>query len=408
MKRDFFAGNRQRLREQCKPQSVIVLSAFAQMQGDNDQAAPFKQEANFWYLCGITEADWRLVIDVDTGDEWLIAPHRSFAREMFDGGIATDEAATTSGVKHIVDKREGAAVLKRLLAKKNRAYTITPRSLRLFDIVPNPAYQRLVTQLKRNVEVVDARLMIARMRAIKQPVEIAAMQTAIDITLDGLEAILPQLKNMHHEYEVDALLTYEFRRRGVIHGFDPIIAAGKNTCVLHHPLPKDKFVMNDWLLLDIGAEFENYKADVTRTIPLGNPSQRHLAVYAAVERMHAYALNMLHDGVSTKEYMQKAYQYVGEEMKKLGLIDKVKLDYTSVFKFMPHAVSHGLGIDAHDPLGQPEKLLENMTLTVEVGVYIPSEGIGVRLEDDIRITKTGAINMSGRVPIELEALRRML
>jgi Xaa-Pro aminopeptidase len=408
MTSDFFTANRRRLRGQCKPGSIIVLTAFTQMQGDNDQAAPFKQEANFWYLCGINEADWRLIIDVDSGDEWLVAPHRSFARQMFDGGVPADDAARTSGIKQVIDKREGAALLKQLFAKKKQAYTVFPRSLRPFDMVPNPAQQRLVAQLKKTAEVTDLRLTMARMRAIKQPVEVIAMQSAIDITLDALGVILPKLKDMHHEYEVDALLTYEFRRRGVLHGFDPIVAAGKNTCVLHHPLPKDPFVQNDWLLLDVGAEVDNYKADITRTIPLGQPSERHLQVYAAVQRMHAYALGMLKHGVPTKEYMQKAYQYAGEEMKKLGLVDKIKLDYTSVFKFMPHAVSHGLGIDTHDPLGQPETLQENMTLTVEVGIYIPQEAIGVRLEDDILITKAGATNMSGRVPIGLELLRKML
>jgi Xaa-Pro aminopeptidase len=213
---------------------------------------------------------------------------------------------------------------------------------------------------------------------------------------------------MHHEYEVDAALTAQFRRAGATHGFDPIVAAGKNTCVLHHPLPKDPFVQNDWLLLDIGAEAGCYPADITRTIPIGNPSARHIQVYEAVQRMHEYSFNLLHDGIPAKEYMQRSYQNVGHELKKLGLISEIKMDNTSVFKYMPHAVSHGLGVDVHDPLGRPETLVENMALTVEVGIYIPDEGIGVRLEDDVVITKTGAVNLSAALPIALKDLRGML
>jgi Xaa-Pro aminopeptidase len=407
MKPSFFSGNRRRLSEGLKPRSFLVLTAFARVQGDNDGAAPFHQESNFWYLTGITEPDWKLVIDLDSAQEFLIAPHVNFVHQMFDGSLTPQDAKKVSGVAKILTKREGAQLLKDLLGKKKQVYTVLPQDLRLFGIVPNPALRRLQTQLK-SLTVTDVRLDIARLRAIKQPEEIATMQKSIDITLDALEELLPQLKNLQYEYEVDALLTSHFRKNAAVHGFEPIVAAGKNTCVLHHPLPKDPLKQNDWLLLDIGAKVDGYSADITRTLPIGNPSPRHIEFYEAVERMHNYAFSMLKDGVPAKEYMEKAYQNVGEELKKLGLITHIKMDYTSVFKYMPHAVSHGLGVDVHDPLGRPETLKANMTLTVEVGAYNPAEGIGVRLEDDILITKDGAINMSKRVPITLERLRKMI
>lgn len=408
MKSAFFTGNRRRLAEQLKPHSFVVLTAFARMQGDNDGAAPFHQESNFWYLTGISEADWRLVIDLDTGQEYLIAPHVNFVHQMFDGSLTPQEAKEISGVQDVLTKREGAQLLKNLLGKKKQAYTVLPQNLRLYGFAPNPAQRRLQTQLK-GVTITDLRLTLAKMRAIKQPEEIESMQKSIDLTLDAFEVLLPQLKNLHHEYEVDAILTAHFRKNGAVHGFEPIVAAGKNACVLHHPLPKDPIIQNDWLLLDIGAKVDGgYSADITRTVPIGDPSPRHVAFYEAVENMHAYTFDMLKDGVPAKEFMEKAYQNVGEELKKLGLITTIKMDYTSVFKYMPHAVSHGLGVDVHDPLGRPETLQENMTLTVEVGAYNPAEGIGVRLEDDVLITKAGAINMSKRVPTRLEKLRKMV
>ncbi len=407
MTSDFFTGNRAALCKQLPANSFVVVTAFTNMQGDNDQAAAFHQEANFWYLTGLEESDWRLIIDVDSGEEWLVAPHRSFARQMFDGGLPAEVAAAKSGVAKVLDKTEGAAIFKKLLAAKKQAHTVKPMSMRHYGLVPNPAQARLVTQLKK-LPINDIRLLLARQRAIKQPAEIAALQASIDLTIDGFTTVLPQLKTMRHEYEVDAALTAVFRGRGAIHGFDPIIAAGKNACVLHHPLPKDPIEQNNWLLMDIGAEVSGYPADITRTIPIGNPSARHLQVYDAVQRMHEYAFNLLKDGIPAKEYMQKSYQKVGEELKKLGLIDEIKMDYTSVFKFMPHAVSHGLGVDVHDPLGRPELLKQNMTLTVEVGAYIPAEGIGVRIEDDVLITHDGAINLSAKLPIALDSLRAML
>lgn len=407
MKSNFFTGNRKAFCAQLAPDSFVAIAGFTSMQGANDMAAPFNQEGNFWYLTGIEEPDWRLLIDTDSGEEWLVSPHRGFARQMFDGGITAEQASLRSGVKNIVDKKEGAEILKRLLGSKKRAHTVKPLSLRRYDMVPNPAPARLITTLK-NVEVIDQRLVLARLRAIKQPVELAEMQVAIDATIDGFAAVLKQLKNCQYEYEVDGILTGTFRGKGFTHGFEPIIASGKNSCVLHWPLPKDPIKQDDWLLMDIGARRDRYAADITRTLPIGNPSARHIAVYEAVERMHAYFFSSLRAGVDVKECFTDAYKYVGVELKKLGVINTVKLDDSSVFKFMPHAISHGLGVDVHDSLGQPKTLQENMVLTVEVGAYIPEEGIGVRLEDDVRITKDGVENMSGRLPIALAELRKML
>lgn len=408
MTHDFFTGNRHRLYTQLKPHSFAVFTAFTRVQGDNDAAAPFRQEGNFWYLTGIEEADWRLVADIDSGEEWLVAPHVDFIHRMFDGGLSPEQAARLSGIKQIIDKREGSALLKKLAASKQIAYTISPEDMRRFGFVPNPALRRLATQLKKDVAVADVRLPLAKMRAIKQPAEITALQKAVTVTIEGIEAILAQLKHLQYEYEADAILTSVFRRQGAVHAFEPIIGAGKNTCVLHHPLPKDPLVQNDWLLLDVGARVDGYSADISRTIPIGKPSPRHLAVYEAVQRMHDYTFDMLKSGTPVREFMHKAYHNVGEELKRLGLIAEIKLDETAVFKYMPHAIGHGLGVDVHDALGKPEIFAENMVLTVEVGCYIVDQGIGVRLEDDVLITKDGATNMSKQVPIELEKLRKMI
>ncbi len=393
MNSDFFSSNRSRFCDGLKPNSFVVLTAFTRMQQTNDGAAPFVQESNFWYLTGVGEPDWLLIINVDSGEEWLVAPQLSFVHKAFDGDFLPEQAMAVSGVKTVMDRKHGREIFKKMLATKRCAYVVKPANVRAYGFVPNPAQSRLLGKLK-DTETIDARPILAKMRAIKQPEEIAALQKAINVTLDGLAAVEKKLNNMCYEYEVDAELTSEFRRHGATHGFDPIIAAGKNACVLHYPLPKDSMAKDSWLLMDVGAKTDGYTADVTRTFAIGQPDARHQAVYNAVQRAQDFAIGQLREGVSAKEYLTKSYQNIGQELKKLGLIEQIKMDSTSVFKYMPHAISHGIGIDAHDPLGQPKHFCQNMALAVEVGIYIPEEGIGVRIENDVLITKDGVENMS--------------
>src|SRR5262249_16291916 len=136
--------------------------------------------------------------------------------------------------------------------------------------------------------------------------------------------------------------------------------------------------LEGWLLLDVGARVHNYTADITRTIPLRQPTDRELEVYQAVQRMHDHFLEILKPGTNPRDVLMKdAYPFVGEQMVKLGVLKKPLLDHKHVFKFMPHGITHGLGIDTHDPLGRPETFAPGMVLTDEVGVYIPDEGIGI-------------------------------
>lgn len=404
MQASYFTGNRARLRESLGGGGFFALGGFTSMQRDVDQPYEFKQDGNFWYLTGIEEPDWQLIIDLDSGDEWLLAPQLNSYAQSFLGGLSAEEASVISGITNVIPKKEGAAVLARLA--KKRAYTVKPQNTRVYGFQQNPGPKRMIAQLK-GVDVIDARLNLAKLRAIKQPVEIEATQKAVDITVDGIVAVLAELKNATHEHQVDARLYYEFRKCGAAHGFDPIVASGKKTTILHAPAANDP--LKDWLLLDVGAKINGFTADITRTIPLRPPTEREVQVYEAVQRMHDHFETIVTPGASVKEVLMKdAYPFVGEEMVKLGLIKKPILDAKNVFKFMPHAITHGLGIDVHDPLGRPEAFAEGMVLTNEVGVYIPGEGIGIRIENDMVITKDGARNMAAKLPIALDTLRSMV
>lgn len=406
MEASYFTANRRRLREVLEPDSFIAMGGFIGMQRDVDQPYEFQQDSNFWYLTGVQEPDYQLLIDVDTGEEWLLAPILNSYAQSFLGGLTAEQAAACSGIKNVVPKKEGKALLAKLLASKKRAYTVKPADTRVYGFQQNPGPKRMIAQLK-NTEITDARLPLAKLRAIKQPAEITAIQHAVDITVDGMLAVIGQLKNHKQENDIDAQLYYEFRRRGATHGFDPVIASGAKTTVLHSPASNDP--LKNWVLLDVGARLNNFTADITRTIPLRSPTDREMQVYQAVQRMHDHFEGLIKPGASVKEVLMKdAYPFVGEEMVKLGLINKPLLDAKHVFKFMPHGITHGLGIDTHDPLGRPETFAEGMVLTNEVGVYIPQEGIGIRIENDMVVTKDGVRNMAAKLPIGLDELRSMV
>lgn len=406
MEAHYFAGNRNRLRGVLEPHSFVAMGGFIGMQRDVDQPFAFQQESNFWYLTGIEDPDWQFVMDVDTGEEWLLAPQLNSYTRHFLGGLSAEEAAKRSGIANIITKKEGKALVATLAAAKKHAYTVKPQDTRVYGFQQNPGPKRIIAQLK-GCEVVDARLPLAALRGIKQPIEVEAIQKAVDITVDGLLATLPELKNYKQENDIDAKLYYEFRRRGATHGFDPIVASGSKTTILHSPASNG--MLKDWVLLDVGARLNNFTADITRTIPLHAPTEREVQVYEAVQRMHDHFEAIIKPGASVKEVITKdAYPFVGEEMVKLGLIKKPTLDSKSVFKFMPHGITHGLGIDTHDPLGRPETFAEGMVLTNEVGVYIPEEGIGIRIENDMVVTKGGVRNMAAKLPIGLERLRSMV
>jgi Xaa-Pro aminopeptidase len=397
---DFFAGNRQHLLAGLKSHSFVALTAHGQMQRSDDTAYPFEQEANFWYLTGIDEAGWLLLIDVDAGREYLVAPQRTEVQRVFDGSLGTEAATRTSGVTEVLARKEGFMLLKNLVAGKQRAYILKPRPRRYHGFYTNRAQHDLLERL-HGVATEDVRPKLAKLRAIKQVPELAAMQKAIDITAASLQALAAQLPAFKYEYEAEAWLGYEFRRRGAPgHAFEPIIATGENACTLHYIANDSPLKSGQLVVMDVGARFNHYSADITRTLAIGQPSARQLAIIAAVQRVHDEAIKLCYPGRPVKEYIQAVEVLMGAEQAKLGLIADAT-DRRSIYTYMPHAISHGLGIEVHDSLGQPEVFAAGMVLTVEPGIYIPTEGIGVRIEDDILITSDGPKILSASLPPRL-------
>ncbi len=392
MKKNFFKNNQQRIANVLSD-GLIVLTAYAAMQRGNDASFRFEQEANFWYLTGIEAPDWWVIIEGKSHKSWLVAPEVDTIHDIFDGSISHDRAKKISGVDEVITEKEAVILLRDLSQKYDTVYTLgKDPSSKYYDFVVNPSQENMQKRLKklfRNVE--DCRLGIAKLRAIKQPEEIEYMEKAINLTADAFSHVKKKLPQLKYEYEVEAEFSYMFRKNGSKgHAYDPIVAGAKNACTLHYSDNNSQLKPRSLLLIDIGARIGGYAADITRTYSIGTPTDRQTEVHKAVERAHSRIISLLRPGLLVSEYHDSVDEIMKSTLEGLGLLKKPD-DYR---RYFPHAISHGLGIDVHDSLGRPEEFLPGMVITVEPGIYIPEEAIGVRIEDDILITEGGHRNLS--------------
>ena len=399
---EFFEANRARLREQLQTLAPIVVTANGLLQRGGDSSFPFSQDANFWYLTGIDEPDITLVMDGPT--EYLIVPARSDSRQAFDGSVDDSALTERSGITDIYSETLGWPRLSKRLTKTGQLATLTPPAsyVEAYGLYTNPARAALIDKLQHQhpgLEIIDIGNPLALMRMIKQPAELKAIEAAIAITLTTIKEVSApaRLAKYQQEYEIEADISRGFRRRGAAgHAFEPIVASGKQAVTLHNVANNGQLQPNELLIMDVGAEVEHYAADITRTVSLGQPTRRQKAVHAAVYDVQQYAMSLLKPGVLLHDYEQQVEQYMGEKLRELGLLKTIS--HEAVRKYYPHASSHFLGLNVHDVGAYDMPLEPGTVITVEPGIYIPEEGIGVRIEDDVLITATGIKVLSARLP----------
>ncbi len=395
----FFQHNRARALEAiADPKGVIVVSAYASMQRSGDAPARFTQESNFYWLSGVVEPDWVLVIEPEVS--WLIAPQVDAVHELFDGSLAHEDALSMSGVDHVRSFAEGHARLSELAGNGVTVYSVgeDPRAGH-YGFILNPAPIELWKKLEQDfTKAIDSRKTFARLRAIKSDKEISAIEAAVALTVESFRTVREKLSELEYEYQVEAIYNRMFRETGAGgHAYDPIIAAGAAACTLHYIKNSAQLPGNGLLLIDAGASVHGYAADITRTYAVGNPSDRERAVHAAVESAHNQIIGLIHPGLAVKDYSDQVDEIMKGALRSLNLLQS-KDDYR---RYFPHAISHGLGVDVHDSMGGLEHFEPGMVLTVEPGIYISEEGIGVRLEDDILVTESGARNLSADLSLSL-------
>jgi Xaa-Pro aminopeptidase len=301
---DFFIGNRQRLRKLFVGNAPIILSANGLMQRNNDQSFPFRQESNFWYLTGIDEPDIILVMDKDR--EYLILPARSDVQEIFDDASSKEKLAQKSGIEEVLDQKAGWKRLEQKIKRSKHAASLTPPPvfIDVYGFHTNPARALLHSRLKEvngSLEMLDLREQFARMRMVKQPTELAATQTAIDLTVKTLKSVKRNMSKYKFEYEIEAAVSNAFISKGYHDVWPPIVSAGKNACVIHHQDHRYPINSKDLVVIDIGAEVENYASDITRTYAAGTTTKRQRDIHEAVKEAQDYAFGLIKPGVNIRE-----------------------------------------------------------------------------------------------------------
>lgn len=412
---DVFSLNRKKYLDKMPEGSVSVFAGNEVLPGNADGTYGFIQNSTFYYLTGIDQENGYLILVKGEG-EWLFIPETSELIRIWDGDkLSQDEARAVSGIQQVAWLEDFWEVLDKRVEGKPEVYlhrdTTQMNKFRSFRSKEKWLADRFQDKYPQ-VEVRNPEKIIHTLRLFKAESEVAHLKKAIAITHKGLLRAARFVEPGKFEFEVEAEITHEFMmNRSRFHGFMPIVASGVNTCVLHYvdnnALCKD----GDLLLIDFGAEYGNYKADMTRVLPVnGKFTDRQAEVYSSVLHIMKTLKALMVNGNTVINLKQEALNLVGQEIVKLGLVSAAELKNTPdlVNKYLPHGVSHSLGIDVHDVGERSSPFAPGMVLTLEPGIYIREEEIGIRLENDILITESGNVDLMAHVPLEIEEIERMM
>ena len=419
-----FIKNRKNFASKMKPNSIAFFNSNDIYPISADSTMPFEQHRDLFYLSGVDQEESVLVLFPDCPNEAL--REVLFVREtndhiaVWEGEKLTKEAAfKTSGIKHVHWLQDLEKVVFEMSSYADTFYINTNEHYRA-NVATETREDRFTKWLLGKYpahSVAKSNPILQRLRAVKDPIEIDLMQQACDITEKGFRRILDFVKPSVWEYEIEAELIHEFvKNRSKGFAYTPIIASGNNANVLHYIENNQQCKSGDLILLDIAAEYANYKSDLTRTIPVsGQFTDRQKAVYNAVNRVKKEATKMLLPGTIWKEYHIEVGKLMTSELLDLGLLDKADVqnedkNWPAYKKYFMHGTSHHIGLDTHDYGLLHEPMQANNVFTVEPGIYLPKEGFGIRLEDDVVIQEKGnPVNLMGNIPIEsdeIEALMR--
>ena len=423
IERELFIKNRANFTSQMKSNSLAVFNSNDIYPISADSTMPFEQHRDIFYLSGVDQEESVLVLFPDCPNESL--REVLFVREtnahiaVWEGEKLTKEAALeTSGIKNVHWLQDLDKVLFEMSTYCHTFYINTNEHYRA-NVETETREDRFIKKLLAKYpahSVAKSNPILQRLRSVKDPIELKLMQNACDITEKGFRRILGFTKPGVWEYEIEAELIHEFmKNRSKGFAYTPIIASGNNANVLHYTENNQQCKSGDLILLDTAAEYANYASDLTRTIPVsGTFSDRQRAVYNAVNHVKKEATNMLVPGNFWKEYHEEVGKLMTSELLKLGLLDKADVqnedkNWPAYKKYFMHGTSHHIGLDTHDYGLLYEKMEANNVFTVEPGIYLPKEGFGIRLEDDVVIQEHGTpFNLMGNIPIEAEEIEDLM
>ncbi|WP_297517007.1 aminopeptidase P family protein [Flavobacterium sp.] len=421
--RELFITNRTKFTAQMKPNSVAIFNSNDIYPVSADSTLPFAQHRDIFYLSGADQEESILLLFPDAPyahlREILFLRETNEHIAIWEGEKLTKERAfEVSGIRNIVWLQDFQKTLKEVMAYADTMYINTNEHYRA-AVETQTREDRFIKWWKETYpahKVEKSNPILQRIRSVKENQELALMQTACDITEKGFRRILSFVKPGVMEYEIEAEFAHEFlRNRSKGFAYTPIIASGANANVLHYIENNQECKAGDLLLLDVGAEYANYSSDLSRTIPVsGRFTDRQRAVYNAVLNVKNEATKLLVPGTLWKEYHVEVGKIMTSELLGLGLLDKADVQnedaaWPAYKKYFMHGTSHHLGLDTHDYGLLYEPMQPNMVFTVEPGIYIPAEGFGIRLEDDVVIQKSGApFNLMRNIPIEAEEIEALM
>lgn len=415
---NLFKKNRQKLAKQMSEGSLAIFNSNDIMPTNADGTMAFRQNNDLFYLSGVDQEESILVLFPDAPNpkfkEVLFLKETNEEIAIWEGEKLTKERAyEVSGIETVYWLQDFEKTLKSFIYEAEGIYLNDNEHLRqsnkvqtrddrfrvwMHETYPLHKYQRVAPIMQY-------------IRSIKEPEEIELMQKACDITAKSIDRILKFVKPGVMEYEIQAELMHEFlmnRSRGF--AYEPIIASGFNACVLHYLENNQECKDGDLLLMDVGAEYANYASDLSRTIPVnGRFTERQRAVYDSVYSVMKASKNLLRPGVTLADYHAKVGDLMTEQLLELGLItsDEVKHqnpEWPAYKKYFMHGTSHYIGLDVHDVGSWYKPIEENMVFTVEPGIYIREENMGIRLENDIVITKDGYHDLMETIPLTADEI----
>jgi len=418
-----FIKNRIKFMAQMKPKSVAVFNSNDIYPISADSTLPFEQHRDIFYLSGIDQEESILLLFPD-------APYESQKQMLFlketnehiavwEGEKLTKKAAfEISGIKTVRWLHDFEKVLSEMMGYSETMYINTNEHCRAI-VETETREARFIKKWKSDYpahQVAKSNPILQRLRSVKESEEVELIQKACDITEKGFRRILPFVQPNIMEYEIEAELIHEFiRHRSKGFAYTPIIASGNNNTVLHYIQNNQQCKAGDLILLDVAAEYANYSSDLTRTIPVsGRYSDRQKAVYKSVLRVKNEATKMLTPGTLIKDYHKEVGKIMTSELLGLGLIDTADIqnenpEKPAYKKYFMHGTSHFLGLNTHDYGIVTEAIQANMVFTVEPGIYIPAEGFGIRLEDNVVVQETGEpFNLMRNIPIEIDEIESLM
>lgn len=411
-----FKQNRKRFTKHLQPGAIAIFHANDLMPRNGDAYHKFRQNSDLYYLSGLDQEEVVLAIFPDcVNKNWreVVFTKRTDEKiAIWEGEKYTKEdVRKVSGIQSVYWLEDMDRVLTEMLILSKVVYLNGNENTRFRSAVPYKDL-RFLEDIRRTFpfhRIERSQPIMKQLRMIKSKIEVKAIQQACDLTEKAFRRVLAFTKPDVMEYEVEAEIVHEFIRNGATgHAYEPIIASGANACVLHYVENNRPCKKGDLLLMDFGAEYANYAADMTRTIPVsGKFSKRQKKVYQAVLNVMQESIQMLRPGTTVDAYHKEVGKIMESELIRIGLLDKTDVKNQSknaplYKKYFMHGTSHHLGLDVHDIGNFFAEIQPGMVFTCEPGIYIREEGLGVRLENDILVTDGNPIDLMGNIPVEIK------